>query len=406
MSGGRPVVVPSGHSGRATTVRCCAMTRCRILAGKETIPRIRALACVSALALLAACASHAPSAIDQSQEASQYAAHARGNYTPPGPPGDPWGPYISEAAQRFDVPQQWIRAVMAVESEGEEYQGDHLITSPVGAMGLMQVMPQTYDDLRSQYNLTDDAYDPHDNILAGAAYMREMYDIYGSPGFLAAYNAGPHRLDDYLANERPLPDETRRYIAMIAPNIEGIYPARRSPAEDYAMNALPIDIPPGLRYGGGLLLASREPAHHPSRHSSTRLARLAEPPRRTERHSTQMAYLHTPSHHETRGFHLIASAEAAPAPPGHTQGGTGGWAIQVGAFDRAREAEAATSHAKVKAHAQLAAARSEVATVHAAHATLWRARLGGLSREAAVKACAAMSHGHKNCIVLSPESQS
>ena len=76
-----------------------------------------------------------------------------------------------------------------------------------------------------------------------------MYDIYGSPGFLAAYNAGPRRLDDYLSNNRPLPDETRRYVAMIGPNIVGVYPNNRSPAEDYAMNALPIDIPPGTRYG-------------------------------------------------------------------------------------------------------------------------------------------------------------
>ena len=79
--------------------------------------------------------------------------------------------------------------------------------------------------------------------------MREMYDIYGSPGFLAAYNAGPRRLDDYLSNNRPLPDETRRYVAMIGPDIVGVYPISRSPAEDYAMNALPIDIPPGTRYG-------------------------------------------------------------------------------------------------------------------------------------------------------------
>jgi cell division protein FtsN len=385
------------------------MNRCRILNDTETTGWLRALACVSALALLAACASHGPAAIDQSQEASQYAAHARGSYTPPGPPGDPWGPYVSEAAQRFDVPQQWIRAVMAVESGGEEYQGDHLITSPVGAMGLMQVMPETYDDLRSQYNLSDDAYDPHNNILAGAAYMREMYDIYGSPGFLAAYNAGPHRLDDYLANERSLPDETRRYVAMIAPNIEGVYPARRSPAEDYAMNQLPIDIPPGLRYGGVVQVASREPARHWPWHSATRVAHLAESSRRTERgrperQTTQVAYFRPTSRHEHRGFNLIATAEAAPAPVGHSE--AGGWAIQVGAFARAREAEAATSHARVQAHAQLAAAHSEVGTVHAAHATLWRARLGGLSRESAVKACAAMSHSHKNCIVLSPESQS
>src|SRR6478735_2031378 len=91
----------------------------------------------------------------------------------------------------------------------------------------------------------DDPFDPHDNILAGVAYMREMYDIYGSPGFLAAYNAGPSRLDDYLANNRALPDETRRYVAMIGPDIVGVYPSSRSPAENYAMNVLPIDIPRG-----------------------------------------------------------------------------------------------------------------------------------------------------------------
>ena len=101
----------------------------------------------------------------------------------------------------------------------------------------------------ARYDLGDDAYDPHNNILAGTAYLREMYDIYGSPGFLAAYNAGPKRLDDYLSNARPLPEETRRYVAMIGPYIMDSPPVNRSPAEDYAMNVLPIDIPAGLRYG-------------------------------------------------------------------------------------------------------------------------------------------------------------
>ena len=108
----------------------------------------------------------------------------------------------------------------------------------------------------ARYSLGDDPFNPHDNILAGTAYLREMYDIYGSPGFLAAYNAGPRRLDDYLSNNRPLPDETRRYVAMIGPEIVGVYPSSRSPAEDYAMNALPIDIPPGTRYGRAIQLAS------------------------------------------------------------------------------------------------------------------------------------------------------
>jgi len=59
-----------------------------------------------------------------------------------------------------------------------------------GAMGLMQIMPGTWADLRARYGLGADPYDSHDNILAGTAYIRELYDRYGAPGFLAAYNAG------------------------------------------------------------------------------------------------------------------------------------------------------------------------------------------------------------------------
>ena len=76
----------------------------------------------------------------------------------------------------------WIRSVMRVESGGNQYQNGQLITSSAGAMGLMQVMPETYDELHDRYSLGDDPFDPHDNILAGTAYLREMYDIYGSPG--------------------------------------------------------------------------------------------------------------------------------------------------------------------------------------------------------------------------------
>ena len=135
-------------------------------------------------------------------------------YPPPGPPDDPWGPYIAEAAARFQIPQQWIRAVMQQESGGEEQ-----AVSPVGAMGLMQIMPETYQDLESEYGLGDDPFDPHNNILAGAAYIREMYDRYGAPGFLAGYNAGPEDVDSYLAGTSSLPDETVNYLAMVTPNL-------------------------------------------------------------------------------------------------------------------------------------------------------------------------------------------
>lgn len=121
--------------------------------------------------------------------------------------------YVAEAAQRFGIPEAWILAVMGVESGG-----DVRATSVKGAMGLMQVMPATYADLRARYGLGPNAYDPRDNILAGAAYLREMYDRYGAPGFLAAYNAGPGRYEDYLAG-RALPLETRGYLARLAPRV-------------------------------------------------------------------------------------------------------------------------------------------------------------------------------------------
>jgi hypothetical protein len=86
-------------------------------------------------------------------------------------------------------------------------------------MGLMQIMPKTWTELRARYGLGADPYDVRDNILAGAAYIRELYDRYGAPGFLAAYNAGPGRYERHLATGRPLPDETQAYVATLAPMI-------------------------------------------------------------------------------------------------------------------------------------------------------------------------------------------
>ncbi|MEN3167860.1 transglycosylase SLT domain-containing protein [Gluconobacter sp. OJB] len=203
----------------------------------RTLSLIRAGAAFGLVGLLAACAGNnadmgSSSEMPVSQEAANYRAHAKSYYAPPGPPGDPWGPYIREASDRFDVPDAWIRAVMQQESGGHLF--DHngnFITSVPGAMGLLQLMPPTYDDMRQQYGLGEDPFDPHDNILAGTAYLRQMYDIYGSPGFLAAYNDGPGSLDRYLRRGRALPRETRRYVAAIGPHIAGIAPHNRSAAD-------------------------------------------------------------------------------------------------------------------------------------------------------------------------------
>jgi len=128
---------------------------------------------------------------------------------------DPYADHIAEAAQRFELPAVWIRAVLRAESDG-----DPRAVSPKGAIGLMQIMPGTWAGLRVRYHLGNDPYDPHDNIIAGAAYIRELFDRYGSPGWIAAYNAGPGRYEASLSG-RPLPAETRAYIATIAPALGG-----------------------------------------------------------------------------------------------------------------------------------------------------------------------------------------
>jgi hypothetical protein len=131
-------------------------------------------------------------------------------------PAAPFAAFVAEASQRFGIPATWIRAVMRVESAN-----DVRAISPKGAMGLMQIMPDTWADLRARHRLGSDPFDPRDNIFAGTAYLRELYDKYGSPGFLSAYNAGPGRYEEFLAGGRALPAETRAYAAQLAPLVGG-----------------------------------------------------------------------------------------------------------------------------------------------------------------------------------------
>jgi hypothetical protein len=131
-----------------------------------------------------------------------------------------WREFITEAAQEFAIPESWIRAVMGQESGGRTTLHGRLIRSSAGATGLMQVMPGTYADLRRRYSLGGDSYDPHDNILAGTAYLRQMYERYGYPSLFAAYNAGPARFDAYLFGGKRLPSETLHYVESILPGVE------------------------------------------------------------------------------------------------------------------------------------------------------------------------------------------
>lgn len=136
-------------------------------------------------------------------------------------PASTFDALIEEASRRFGIPPAWVRGVMRIESGGRTMLDGRPITSPAGAMGLMQVMPATFAELSERYGLGSDPYEPRANILAGTAYLREMYDRFGAAHFLAAYNAGPRRVDDHLRSGRPLPGETRRYVQALAPKLGG-----------------------------------------------------------------------------------------------------------------------------------------------------------------------------------------
>ncbi|MGV2497624.1 lytic transglycosylase domain-containing protein [Pelagerythrobacter aerophilus] len=172
--------------------------------------------------------------------------------------------HVREAARRFGLPERWIYAVIRTESAGRTR-----AVSSAGAMGLMQLMPGTWARQRARFALGNDPFDPRDNILAGASYLREMFDRYGSEGFLAAYNAGPGRYEQWLSASRPLPLETRRYVARVASLLQAdrIFLAGAEPT----VNAvLPVEV--------SLAGAAPLPLEHgETDHLANPFARPAEP---------------------------------------------------------------------------------------------------------------------------------
>ncbi|HET7085253.1 MAG TPA: lytic transglycosylase domain-containing protein [Rhizomicrobium sp.] len=133
-----------------------------------------------------------------------------------------WKPMVAKASRRFGVPVAWINAVMRVESGGRTMLSEGVpMVSGKGALGIMQVLPQTYTEMRTQYRLGPNPFDPNDNIQAGAAYLRWLKGKYEYPVLFAAYNAGPQRVDDLLANGTPLPAETRLYVDRVGGILNG-----------------------------------------------------------------------------------------------------------------------------------------------------------------------------------------
>jgi soluble lytic murein transglycosylase-like protein len=112
---------------------------------------------------------------------------------------------IEEAAAKYDLDSNLIRAVMQAESVFHPY-----VVSRAGAEGLMQLMPDLADEMG-----VNDAFDPRDNIMGGVRYLKRLLDHHGGnlDLALASYNAGPGNVERY--GGVPPFRETRNYVKTI-----------------------------------------------------------------------------------------------------------------------------------------------------------------------------------------------
>ena len=138
-------------------------------------------------------------------------------------PGDQLDALSQSAAQKSQVDPKLVRAVIDQESGGRP-----CAMSARGAQGLMQLMPDTADDLDVQ-----DAFDPQQNVDAGAKLLRFLLDRYDNDASLAlgAYNAGASRVDE-TGGVPPIP-ETTGYVTEILKKLN-LLKAKDAPSQQLA----------------------------------------------------------------------------------------------------------------------------------------------------------------------------
>ncbi len=353
-----------------------------------------------AMPLLALCGALAACGGGGRRPATSYAPQT---YRVPGPASDPWGPYITEASGRFDIPQTWIRAVIRQESGGREYLHGQPITSDAGAAGLMQLMPPTYAELADRFGLGPDPYEPHDNIIAGTGYIKDLYGRYGSPAFLAAYDAGPHRLESYLAGHGSLPHETVDYLASVAPAIAADRPMT-GPLAVYAGGGRATAPPVPRAYAAAppaRCFQDPDAAYDPDAPCRTarpiRVATAAPPWGRGTPEPRAPAARAEPSFPPA---FLLASTAAASVRPAMA---TGRWGIQVGAFANAEQARRTAESVRSLAPRELGGAQASLGTTTPfGGQVLYRARLLGLSAQGAQAACSELEAQAQACVTVKP----
>lgn len=172
-------------------------------------------------------------------------------------PVDRWEGHIAEASARFGIPAEWIERVMRAESGGRTHLDGRPIVSRAGAMGLMQLMPDTWVEMRARLGLGRDPHAPGDNILAGTFYLRLMYDRFGYPGLFAAYNAGPSRYAAYLSGRATLPGETRAYLTALTVADSGAIARAKFRASVFALRREQTDEPDMGKTSGQIFFIRR-----------------------------------------------------------------------------------------------------------------------------------------------------
>ncbi len=114
---------------------------------------------------------------------------------------------IVEESRRHELDTQLVLALMHVESRFDAF-----ALSPVGAMGIMQVMPSTGEEMAAKLGIpwrgAQTLFDPVANVRVGVAYLKLLESRYADiPTALAAYNWGPGRIDRRLRRGRALPTQ-------------------------------------------------------------------------------------------------------------------------------------------------------------------------------------------------------